>query len=65
MFRVLHLDAGASRASQTFLREEAVEIGEANDSNDGTAQRDHHLFLWIQPKADGYQTTAVTGIRTK
>ncbi len=30
-----------------LLREEAVEIGEANDSNDGTAQRNHHLFLLI------------------
>lgn len=29
----------------TPLREETIKVGEAHDSNDGTAQCNHHLLL--------------------
>lgn len=44
-----------------FLWEEAVEIGEPNDPNDGTAQCNHHLFLETQ--SETHSQTIKRGIR--
>lgn len=44
-----------------FLWEEAVEIGEPNDPNDGTAQCNHHLFLKMQ--SETHSQTPKRGIR--